>query len=79
MFSNKALHLVQHSGELATRRLGVAIDLEHHVRSIDHYLHSALFIPRTARLIARSILPVMMVKRPPNAAIVGGSRATALI
>jgi hypothetical protein len=50
MFSNKALHLVQHSGELATRRLGVAIDLEHHVRSIDHYLHSALLHPANRAL-----------------------------
>jgi hypothetical protein len=42
MLSNKGPHLVQHGDELAARRLGVAIDVGHHVRGMDRNLHSAL-------------------------------------
>ena len=64
MFSNKAPHLVQHSGELAARRLGVAIDLEHHVRSIDRHLLSTLLHLASRARDSSFDLPVMMVKRP---------------
>ena len=49
MPSNKGLHRVQHGEELAPRRPGVAIDIGHQVRGIDHNLHLAPFLANRAR------------------------------
>ena len=48
MSLNENLHRALYDDLLGARRLGVAVDLEHHVRCADHNFHSAplLFVDR---------------------------------